>query len=971
MNKLLSLLIILSFLFPILPSIMDEGVAQEEVVNEPYIYHFSPENSFGIDYVRELNVSYFKSLFRNNFDVTLEYNLDNGQNVWIEGNQFLDVSYDWQNDSNYWKINFTFNKPETPVTVDARFTVVMNLNVLNYVEADVDNPYCYFLNYTVPNSRNPITNESEVYNCFFNWSDMIGIPDIIFNHGIQDNKFWFRFRKNDITANSGSWTFDPFFGQEDYNVAVSMSNSQYSYIVGLSDSPSSSGTAQNMSLCLYAYDEEVNVGCALYDSDYNLIAETEHRIITEFNGEDWYYFNFSEPKPNIDKDSTYVIVGWGDDTLMGTDTISIRAQTSQPSNTCWYQEEAYDGSFPDSLGNPTSSYAKLVRCHYTESEDSVDPDTPPQIENNSIANGSYEQDLDVTFTVDVYDSDGNMTDAWLNCSDGSKDHIINNGTLSITLNGSSYTQFWCNITAIDDVNTSYESYNFYTKNITFTHVANDTIDASLTVNETLIWQNVDSDYNGEFTNTTSWSTVDSSFNGSFINTSNPTFTHIANDTIDASLQVNSSDSWQTIDNDFNGEFTNSTSWNIVDSTFNGSFINSTSWNVVDNDFNGIFTNLTSWNIVDDTYNGEFVNLTVKTWQIVDSSFNGEFTNSTSWNIVDSTFNGSFINSTSWNVVDSSFNGEFTNTTVWRTVDNDFNGQFINTTSWKIIDDTFNGEFTNTSAWYIVDNDFNGSFINTTSWRTVDNTFNGSFINTTTWAEIDSTFNGEFVNGTAWQTVDSSFNGQFVNITVKTWQIVDSSFNGEFTNTTVWRNVDNDFNGSFTNTTPFGWKIIDDTFNGEFTNTSAWYIVDNDFNGSFINTSISHVIIISNVYPSNNSFEISPQPYLYATFNSTLGNDLNITWIYNISTIDAEINVTNGTYNALLFQASSTGTRYIWDVQVNDGEGNYRNETYYFTTKSGITFSPNDTGGVVGIAGAIGLIGFVFYFINKKRKKRRY
>jgi len=141
----------------------------------------------------------------------------------------------------------------------------------------------------------------------------------------------------------------------------------------------------------------------------------------------------------------------------------------------------------------------------------------------------------------------------------------------------------------------------------------------------------------------------------------------------------------------------------------------------------------------------------------------------------------------------------------------------------------------------------------------------------------------------------------------------------------------------------------------FTTISTW-------NLTIKNTTLQW-ITISNIYPGNNSNNIGLQPYLYAQFNSTVGNNLNISWYYNSSTLGTEINITNGTYNELMFEADDRASSYTWRVHINDGEENWLNRSYSFQTEG----YANNMGyvapsNVLAYLGIFGILAFAIVLI---------
>ena len=183
----------------------DEPPAED--IPEPYLYeHFvPPSNSFGMGETtfKTVNWSYFKQLFTDHCDWVLQYKRYESSD-WTDGNEYMTIEKTWNETVSGWKFNLIL---DAPVDVySARFVFACGLPVLDYVERD---GWQVNLNYTVPGT-------DEVYNCFFNWSDMASIPGIVFNKGRTDDRFWFSFKKEG-GINAGHYEFDPTFGnnQED------------------------------------------------------------------------------------------------------------------------------------------------------------------------------------------------------------------------------------------------------------------------------------------------------------------------------------------------------------------------------------------------------------------------------------------------------------------------------------------------------------------------------------------------------------------------------------------------------------------------------------------------------------------------------------------------------------------------------------------------------------------------------------
>jgi len=216
-----------------------------------------------------------------------------------------------------------------------------------------------------------------------------------------------------------------------------------------------------------------------------------------------------------------------------------------------------------------------------------------------------------------------------------------------------------------------------------------------------------------------------------------------------------------------------------------------------------------------------------------------------------------------------------------------------------------------------------------SWQEIDSSINGSCTNTTILRPISWNINGSATNTTVLQPISWTINGTATNTTVL--QGISWNINGSCTNTTGLQEIDSSINGSCTNTSVESWQEIDSAINGSCTNISSVEI-DSSINGTCTNTSVPAVITITAVFPSNNSVNIPLQPYVFATFSHQSGSVMNITWKNDTTTLGTENNVTNGTYNELFLNANSRSSDYILNITVNDGEGNWLNNTYNFETE---------------------------------------
>jgi LPXTG-motif cell wall-anchored protein len=100
--------------------------------------------------------------------------------------------------------------------------------------------------------------------------------------------------------------------------------------------------------------------------------------------------------------------------------------------------------------------------------------------------------------------------------------------------------------------------------------------------------------------------------------------------------------------------------------------------------------------------------------------------------------------------------------------------------------------------------------------------------------------------------------------------------------------------------------------------------------------------------------------------------MNISWYQDTTLIGTENNINNGTYNKLFLNATTRAGNYILNITVNDGLGNWANETINFKTEG----YPGVIGQVpsnyaIGVIGILGLVGIALFFIKRRRDKRVY
>ena len=420
-----------------------------------YINYSTPSNSFGVNsfQTRTVNWSYFKQLFTSYIDYTLEYQVNNGS--WQNGNEYLSIDKTWHDDG-YWKINQTFNNPSHEY-INARFTIVVDAVVLNYVNISGD--YCYYLNYSVPDS--PC---DETFCCFFNWSDIASIPGLIIHKGFQDGKFYLRFRKDDVPF--GSHTFDPTFGynietEDDYNIHAG----SYAYLVGYKVYVNSTEIIENMTVRITRVDINNTLECAIYsyggDHDpVNLIGISEQKEVTWDDADSWMVFNFTGIKPVLTTDNyyffcirdvtdndgpagTYLSISFSDDDVdedafyirdaygdTPTYTDPLTGETNSDRNFTLYASYKTDGD-EDNWYNDDWGYRKLITVNHSLVSNglynfpmliSLDSDSDlavhAQSDGDDIFFVSYDNASKYNHEIEYYSDDGNMVNAsiWVNIS---------------------------------------------------------------------------------------------------------------------------------------------------------------------------------------------------------------------------------------------------------------------------------------------------------------------------------------------------------------------------------------------------------------------------------------------------------------------------------------------------------------------------------------------------------------------------
>lgn len=350
-----------------------------------YEYFYAPENSFGMGNAifKNVNWTYFRQLFNQYVDWSLEYKRYS-YSSWADGSSYLTIEKTW-NESGFWKFNLIL---DVPVDIySARFTFGVDIVVSDYIERNGS-----VVEFSVP------TGDGDYYNVYYDWNDLLSVPNLELSKGIFDDKFWFRFKRDNIP--SGHYEFDPIFG---YNGGVSTGSYYDDRITGNKyPMGGSDGLADNMSIYIDSgWNSGNNITLAIYDGN-DLVEQTETR---NSGGSGWQTFNLSGTSC-LTADKNYTLVGWVED-----GNIVVYYLDTGDTFYNLYQNIVYDGSYPDPanlIESGTVDRNWSIYCSYTVG---CGGNNAPSISLFNVdAEGSNSWDLDnddiqIDFTLTDADSD--------------------------------------------------------------------------------------------------------------------------------------------------------------------------------------------------------------------------------------------------------------------------------------------------------------------------------------------------------------------------------------------------------------------------------------------------------------------------------------------------------------------------------------------------------------------------------------
>jgi len=468
-------------------------------------------------------------------------------------------------------------------------------------------------------------------------------------------------------------------------------------------------------------------------------------------------------------------------------------------------------------------------------------------------------------------------------------------------------------------------------------------DYNLTVSNLSIWNSIQ-DFNLTISNTSVWNEIQD-WN---VTISNNTFSW--NSIADWNLTVSNSSVWNEIQN-----------WNATVSNVTFSWIEINDYNVTVSNSSFSFKEISNWNstVSNSSFSWNSIadwNSTVSNQSVVWNSigeFNLTVSNLSSWVSV-ADWNVTVSNSSSsWNVIND-YNVTVSNSTfLWNQI-NDYNVTVSNqSVVWNQVQD-WNATVSNTTFSWVEIVDYNFTVSNSSSWVVIEN-WNTTVVNNSFSFKEISNWNSTIVNNS------------FIWVQVQNWNLTVS--NSSFS----WNSIA-DWNSTVSNQSS-GWNSIAD-WNSTVSNSSVWNSIKNwNLTVSNSSTPDSDFIVVSGNYPGNASNNIPLQVNLYATFNHTNGETMNVSWYWGTTEgdentlIGSDSGFVNSTQSELFFASTGRRTVYYWRVMVDDGSY-YENNTFNFTTASvgggGVSVRDSTALGIACGALMLGSLG-LFGFVRRRRK----
>lgn len=422
---------------------------------EAYDYWYAPEDSFGIRETKIVNWSFFKELFLAHTDWILEYKRYSYSD-WTDGSDYLTIERTW-NDSGFWKFNLIL---DVPVDIySARFTFGVDLPCLQYVERS---GHEVWINYTA--------NETETYCCMFNWFDIAGIPGLVITKGVQDDIFWFRFRRDDIPA--GHYEFDPTFGYTGETSSANLGILGDEYLRAVwATMGATGGKADNITIKTNQLYSTESYQCAIYEytdytSDYcgALVGVTEIKQLTDLQDNTVVTFDFSDPKPSLLANTKYYLA-----LRMTTETSNTNSfKADAEANYAIYKLDSSPLSFDNPLIGESASIFKIyIYCSYTESANNAPIQSNEKPDNQSTTVKYSTSGITINVTVGDLDAESmnvsfytNETGTWTQI--GSTNTSVSNGSYQQTYAGfdTRGVKYWWSANVSDGTDWTNETYHF-------------------------------------------------------------------------------------------------------------------------------------------------------------------------------------------------------------------------------------------------------------------------------------------------------------------------------------------------------------------------------------------------------------------------------------------------------------------------------------------------------------------------------
>lgn len=357
----------------VLQPLGDEPLLADWEDGDAFHHWYAPPDSFGISYMKNLNISYFEKWCDKYFDVFLNASPNNI--TWYDASDALTEIWNWshENGSNA-KISWIINTTSAPTDLFYRLTIAIDARAKKYINSTGNHSVSFSFN----------VSNNETYDLYFNWSDIIPLiqSDKVFvKRGIKkvgnDSYFWARIQsKNKIPVDT-VFVIDPWFGNQ---TAGSLNRDIEQNIRGSVDAPASSGTADAVCARIFIGNNPHgnSIKCALYlNSTKALVTNgvTEERNIGYSGFTKWHTFNFTTP-PTISSGTDYLIVTWANATATQCNLKSSSGGWE------WRDTNAYNGFPNPTVETNTYTYTSSIYCNYTVS--AADKNMSTTIRNDGI-----------------------------------------------------------------------------------------------------------------------------------------------------------------------------------------------------------------------------------------------------------------------------------------------------------------------------------------------------------------------------------------------------------------------------------------------------------------------------------------------------------------------------------------------------------------------------------------------------------